>query len=319
VTASTRRTPWDAMQWSVLAGGAVAALLVLVTAGQPLAKTAPPGVPGDPQEYAGAATCMSCHEIEGKSYRESPHGREWEPRGPASAQGCESCHGPGARHVEDPGIKGRIRNPLALSPREVADTCTTCHNREEHAQWQGSMHDSRNLSCISCHSVHTPKSEQAHLRAASIAETCSQCHRDKQAKLQRSAHMPVREGKMECTTCHNPHGSANVRLLRAGNSVTEFCASCHAEKRGPFLWEHPPVRESCVTCHDPHGASNDRMLVVRTPMLCQRCHIATRHPSTLYDNTAFVNQSNRVIARGCVNCHSSIHGSNHPAGMMFQR
>ena len=28
-------------------------------------------------------------------------------------------------------------------------------------------------------------------------------------------------------------------------SVNDNCYKCHAEKRGPFLWEHPPVRENC--------------------------------------------------------------------------
>ena len=78
------------------------------------------------------------------------------------------------------------------------------------------------------------------------------------------AHMPVREGKMSCSTCHNPHGSiSNVKALKVGSSVGELCISCHTEMRGPVLWEHAPVRENCTTCHDPHGSSNDRMLAVR--------------------------------------------------------
>ena len=76
--------------------------------------------------------------------------------------------------------------------------------------------------------------------------------------------MPVREGKMSCSTCHNPHGSiSNVKALRVGSSVHEACTTCHTEMRGPVLWEHAPVRENCATCHDPHGSSNDRMLNVR--------------------------------------------------------
>jgi hypothetical protein len=60
------------------------------------------------------------------------------------------------------------------------------------------------------------------------------------------------------------------------------------------------------------------MLVAKLPMLCQRCHIGTRHPSTIYDNTV-VTSSNRLFNRGCVNCHQNIHGSNHPAGSTFLR
>jgi DmsE family decaheme c-type cytochrome len=105
----------------------------------------------------------------------------------------------------------------------------------------------------------------------------------------------------------------------AAASVNDKCYECHTEKRGPFLWEHEPVRESCVTCHDPHGSTNDRLLVAKVPMLCQRCHIGTRHPSTIYDSLSIQNKSVRVVDRGCVNCHSQIHGSNHPSGQTFTR
>jgi predicted CXXCH cytochrome family protein len=127
--------------------------------------------------------------------------------------------------------------------------------------------------------------------------------------------MPVREGKLQCSTCHNVHGSTNVKLLRKGDSISELCTSCHAEKRGPFLWEHAPSRDGCTTCHDPHGSANERMLVAKAPLLCQRCHVGTRHPSTIYD-AALVgvgsNPSVRVYARSCVTCHWPS-GSNHPA------
>ncbi|MBI2834510.1 MAG: cytochrome C, partial [Acidobacteria bacterium] len=97
------------------------------------------------------------------------------------------------------------------------------------------------------------------------------------------------------------------------------CVNCHAEKRGPFLWEHAPVRENCTTCHDPHGASNDRMLVSKAPMLCQRCHVSSRHPATIYDAVAVTSRNSRIIGRACLNCHPNIHGSNHPSGNTFQR
>lgn len=307
-----------------LVSAAVAATalgVVLLAAGGAAAREQNSSTRETPQAsgMVGVDTCVTCHEREGQSYRASAHARAWDPRTPAAARGCETCHGPGQGHVDDPGDRSRIRSFLRMAPREVSDTCTTCHNREAHAQWQGSMHDARNLTCTTCHSMHSPRSERAQLKQVSVLATCGQCHRDKLAKVERTAHMPVREGKMDCSTCHNQHGSTNVRLLRVGQSVNEFCVSCHTEKRGPFLWEHPPVRESCVTCHDPHGSSNDRMLVAKLPMLCQRCHIATRHPSTIYDAVAVAAKSNRVISRSCVTCHSNVHGSNHPSGMFFQR
>ena len=153
-------------------------------------------------------------------------------------------------------------------------------------------------------------------------QVCATCHRLQVAKTERAvAHMPVREGKMSCSSCHNPHGSiSNVKNLKTGSSVAELCTTCHTEMRGPMLFEHAPVRENCATCHDPHGSSNDRMLVVRMPMLCQRCHIASKHPATLYDKDQITtNKSNRMFGRSCVNCHSNVHGSNHPSGQFFMR
>ncbi len=314
-------------------GGVLALLAWLGSAGLGQAQEPPkapaPAAADDEQDaedvvvavdgYVGVAKCASCHEVQARGYRGSPHAWGDDPRSPAAAKACETCHGPGEAHVRNVGAKGTLRNFLKLPPREASAFCMTCHDREEHAQWQGSAHDARNVTCVSCHSIHTPASETGQLKRATITETCATCHREKAARLQRTAHMPVREGKLECTVCHNQHGSTNVRLLRTGNTINEFCGSCHAEKRGPFIWEHAPARESCVTCHDPHGTSNDRMLVVKAPMLCQRCHVPTRHPATPYDGVALASRSNRLVGRGCINCHSNIHGSNHPSGQFFQR
>jgi predicted CXXCH cytochrome family protein len=73
--------------------------------------------------------------------------------------------------------------------------------------------------------------------------------------------MPVREGKLQCSSCHNVHGTSNVRLLKVGATIDESCVSCHAEKRGPYLWEHAPVAEACVTCHDPHSPPGPQHLL----------------------------------------------------------
>jgi DmsE family decaheme c-type cytochrome len=275
----------------------------------------------NPADYVGDDTCTTCHEPEGKSIHATLHGKAQNPRTPAGAgdnHTCETCHGPGKEHAES-GDKTKIRAFTTMAPRDASAVCLTCHDRNQHVMWQGSMHDARNLSCVTCHSVHSPKSPKSQLRAVGVTELCATCHKTEAAKTQRFGHMPLREGKMDCSTCHNPHGSTNVRMLKVGNWVNETCVSCHTEKRGPFLWDHPPVREACNTCHDPHGSNNERMLVAKLPMLCQRCHIGTRHPSTIYDAAQLASKSNRLIGRGCVNCHQQIHGSNSPAGNAFLR
>lgn len=278
------------------------------------AAAAPPAAQG---AYAGQATCLTCHAE--MDYKGTLHGLESRPRTPAATHGCESCHGPGQAHAES-GEASLIRNPKKQTPQQASEVCASCHNRGTHALWTGSQHDQRNVGCITCHSVHTPKGP-AQLKAASQKELCATCHKPVTNKQHRFSHMPVREGKLECSSCHNPHGSTNQALLKTGTTVDESCSSCHAEKRGPYLWEHAPVANACVTCHDPHGSNNERMLAAKVPFLCQRCHVTSRHPPTVYDGFVRNNStnSNKIIGRGCVVCHSQIHGSNAPSGKSFLR
>ena len=294
-------------------------LAVLVAVTTPVVVAAPqaPPVPGQPAAgYVGEATCQGCHD---QSYKGTAHGQTFNERTPAANLGCENCHGPGQKHVES-GDPALIRNFRTTAPSEVSATCTTCHNRATHALWDGSQHDQRNLSCITCHSVHSAKGDPQ-LKAQTQVALCSTCHRSVVNKTHRFNHMPVREGALTCSSCHNPHGSTNVRLLRAGTTIDESCTSCHTDKRGPYLWEHAPVSESCVTCHDPHGSNNDRMLVSKLPFLCQRCHVTSRHPPTVYDG--FVQQNsqnaNKITGRACTVCHQMVHGSNAPSGKALLR
>ena len=318
-----------AIVWAValgLAAGQAPTLTATATApaatNTPMRGVTPAPPPAAPQAtgFVGEDTCVTCHEPEGKGLHTTLHGKAQNARTPAAraGQSCETCHGPGQAHV-DTGDKTKIKRFDAMSAKDVNATCLTCHSKGSHAQWNGGMHDARNLSCATCHSVHSPKSERAQLKTVTAVQTCATCHKQEAMKVQKSGHMPVREGKMDCTTCHTPHGSTNVRMLKTGNTLNETCASCHAEKRGPFLHDHAAGRESCASCHDPHGSNNDRMLVAKEPMLCQRCHVSSRHPATIYDGTQIAAASNRVVGRSCVNCHSQIHGTNHPAGSRFLR
>lgn len=303
----------------------VAAALASLTAPAPAvaaaARQQPTATSTGRAEYAGTDRCVTCHEDKADSLKGTPHGRASNPRSPLAAEGCEACHGPGLAHAEagEPSLIRRFAT-TALSPREAADVCTTCHVRGSHALWTGSQHEQRNVGCVTCHSVHSPRGARQ-IKAETQRALCGSCHRQVVNRLYRFNHMPVREDKLVCSSCHNPHGSTNVRLLRAGTTVDEACTSCHAEKRGPYLWEHAPVANSCVTCHEPHGSNNERLLVAKVPFLCQRCHVTARHPPTVYEGFALRNttSSNRLAGSGCVVCHVQIHGSNAPSGKYFHR
>jgi DmsE family decaheme c-type cytochrome len=212
------------------------------------------------------------------------------------------------------------------SIEEQNSTCLACHQRGNRLFWAGSPHESRAMACVDCHQVKQQIQRSLSEDARYIAplteftglkktqpELCLDCHQMRRAQLQRSSHMPYREGKVTCTSCHNPHGSPHPKqLLQA--TTNENCLSCHTERRGPFLWEHPPVMENCANCHEAHGSSNAQLLKVRMPRICDSCHVASRHPSTPQPLNSV-----RNFNRGCTNCHSTIHGSNHPSGNFFLR
>lgn len=136
---------------------------------------------------------------------------------------------------------------------------------------------------------------------------------------QRSSH-PMRDNQLVCRDCHDPHGSAGEGLT-VGATANETCFACHAEKRGPFLWEHAPAAEDCMICHVPHGSNQPALLVRRAPQLCQGCHSSAGHRSfpqvaaQLPPGPA----SEFLIAQACLNCHTEVHGSNHPSGGRLRR
>ena len=288
-------------------------------AAAPTAAPAPTSQQAPASGYVGAETCVGCHSGYDGTVKNTKHGFAANSRTPMATQGCESCHGPGEAHANDP---EKVK-PLQFNKASAKDAnarCETCHNRGDHALWAGSQHENRNVKCIDCHSVHAAQGVTL-LRAKTQQLTCAKCHQGITNKQQRFNHMPVREGKMQCSSCHNVHGSVNVKLLRVGTTVDQSCTSCHTEKRGPFLWEHAPVVDSCTTCHDSHGSNNDRMLVARMPFLCQRCHVTSRHPPTVYEGSTLMNtqNANKIYGKSCANCHQQVHGSNHPNGKTFLR
>jgi DmsE family decaheme c-type cytochrome len=303
-------------------------LVVLATAALRLTLCVPPASAQEKEaHYVGAQACQKCHAEEWDSFQSNPHHlAELDSKLMGPHVGCEACHGPGSLHVEadgkedDPRFK-TIRVFKRMKPDEASAVCQTCHKTGEQFYWAQSTHARNDIKCQDCHAIHAAKSQaQANLLVKEkTVDLCISCHGDKRSALEHTAHMPLREGAMGCVDCHNPHGSVGPHMIRAASNV-ELCVTCHMDKRGPFLYEHPPVRENCVTCHMPHGSNNDKVLAGRRPYLCQRCHVTSRHPSTLYDVPDLTaSGANKIVNRSCTNCHSQIHGSNHPSGEFFLR
>ncbi|HTR64192.1 MAG TPA: DmsE family decaheme c-type cytochrome [Terriglobales bacterium] len=286
-------------------------------------------------DYVGSEVCVTCHADQQKSFVHTVMGNALaHAKSPLAARGCEACHGPGKAHVDAGGGRETILVDFTKESKTPVEeqnrACLACHNKGEQMFWMGSPHQSRAMACVNCHEVHYGSAAQQyeafseHTRYGAPLtehvgvkkpqpELCLECHQMRRAQLQRSSHMPYREGKVTCTSCHNPHGTPNPSQL-IQSSINENCYSCHAERRGPFLWEHPPVMENCANCHDPHGSSNPELLKVRMPRVCDSCHDSSRHPTQAQPLSSIKN-----FNRGCTNCHSLIHGSNHPSGNFFMR
>ena len=273
--------------------------------------------------YVGAEVCKACHEESFAKFAKTRMGRLFlhQARDPKEGNACESCHGPGQAHVEAGGGKGKggmisfaknDRTPVAKRNQ----ICLDCHTKSARIFWRGSSHESRDVACTNCHKVMEDVSPRHQFTRVTEIETCGTCHTQKRAQTMRSSHMPLREGKMTCSSCHNAHGSVTPALLKEP-SLNDTCYTCHAEKRGPFLWSHQPAVESCSNCHDPHGSNHDAMLKLAKPRLCQQCHSESSHVSRPYGRDP--GSAKFVMGRGCVDCHVAVHGSNHPAGLRLTR
>ncbi len=273
----------------------------------------------------GADTCLGCHNDDSMLliFR-TAHGQGSDPASPMAHLQCESCHGPGGRHSNrrsvgagHPAVVDFGRD-AATPVAEQNQVCMGCHSRDVGLPWAGSVHERSELSCSACHDVHRPVDRVSLMTEQ--AEVCFQCHRKQRADSLKPSVHPVRFGLMTCGACHNPHHSVSNDLLTRG-TINELCWSCHTELRGPYLFEHAPVIEDCSLCHESHGSIHQSLLVRRPPLLCQSCHSQRAHPSLSFtpEGLAGRNPSAFLLGGSCLNCHSQVHGSNHPSGAKLMR
>lgn len=287
-------------------------------------------VPAAAQGQPGWSTsdCKTCHEkAVGPAFTHTKHA--------GLEQSCATCHDNVAEHFKSQtsGEKGPVPSLKDKSAQDVNATCLTCHEKANQASYLSSMHARRNVACITCHSVHSYASDKAQLKTRNESDACFTCHKSERAKTMRASHHPVREGKLACTSCHNPHDGVRPKMVKA-DSTNELCYTCHAEKRGPFLYEHAPVKEDCTTCHEPHGSNHARLLAQKAPNLCWNCHLTGSGHFGSGDNfstekgvqvappgapSGYPTVNSRFIERSCRTCHVKIHGTNHPSGAFFVR
>jgi len=274
--------------------------------------------------YVGAEICQTCHAQVYENLAKTAMGVLFlkHPQNADQRLGCETCHGPGAAHVASGGKShvGQIRfTQGTTTPASVQDeVCLKCHEKRERLFWSGSPHDSHGITCVKCHSVHTGPGAlvKNQLARLTVEDTCATCHKEQVRAEMKFSHHPLREGKMDCASCHNPHGTTSDHLIR-GLTNKELCFSCHAQYRGPFLFQHPPVMEDCFNCHQPHGSNYPGLLKAPPVRLCRECHINFHNLS--FQPTGGKPRPSMMVGGACVNCHRNIHGSNNINGSLFFR
>ncbi len=132
---------------------------------------------------------------------------------------CERCHGPGQKHVEaltqgkmEQGLA--IRNPGKLGADEQLQFCGACH-RNPLPNPSGAVLDNRTI------------------RFPAQRLVLSRCYDESQ-------------GKLKCTTCHNPHEN----LQESPAYYDQKCQSCHSGSSS-MSTHCPDSSKDCVSCHMP--------------------------------------------------------------------
>ena len=263
------------------------------------------------------ARCLMCHQDQAPGNGAlRAHGLGADPKGSQAEVSCTSCHGPSTGHAGNP---RQVPPDFAFHGQgeEGGDaSCLACHAEAGLGHWAFSEHAADDVGCVACHTLHAPI-DPIQQPGGDFA-VCTSCHQKEKTDQMKFSRHPMQEGLVACTDCHAPHGSAAMNGL-VQPTVNDTCYQCHAEKRGPFLFEHEPVQDDCTHCHDPHASVNDHLLTAREPFLCQQCHVAARHPGTLYDDERLGRRDINIIGQSCTNCHSQVHGGNQPANRTFRR
>lgn len=290
----------------------------------PLLLFALPGLSQTQNGYVGSEACKRCHPDVWMNFFKNPHyksiasGKE-----PPERTGCEGCHGPGQKHVAAMGGKASIVAFSQLQPKQVLDRCLGCHSKDlGKANIRRSTHTFADVACTNCHSIHHSPVKKF-LLAKTQREVCYGCHAGVRAQFSMPSKHRVNEGFMECSDCHNPHGTyapswrmgLRPGMVEQASPNEEACLRCHADKRGPFVFEHASVRvDGCETCHSPHGSTNPRLL--RRPVvftLCLECHNGLGNFGRRGVGEIRLSPTHNLADpryRNCTLCHVRIHGSN---------
>jgi predicted CXXCH cytochrome family protein len=223
--------------------------------------------------------CMFCHN----AYPNIPAGNDQPFSQPvytgALPEGidCQRCHGAGSRHVQlaatagakRQDIRNAIVNPSRLSADRQMEVCMACHLEttsfplpnaiQRYDRGPFSYQPGEPLESFILNFDHAPGTGRD-----DKFEIVNAAYR-----LRRSACFLKSNGKMVCTTCHNPHDAP--RGEAAERHYAAVCRQCHAPALDKQVAEgkHPQV-PGCVGCHMPKRRTEDVVHVTVTDHFIQR-------------------------------------------------
>jgi DmsE family decaheme c-type cytochrome len=247
--------------------------------------------------------CAMCHEEVVAEYRTTIHGV-----GARGGPDCTACHGDGTQHMDEGGDPELIMVPRGI---EGEKTCLSCHDSTRSMFSSRSAHSDTSVLCANCHAIHGNDRGRRALLVDTPNQLCATCHAAQNNSFRRPYGHRLDRGGLECVSCHNPHGGGGDQSLVVDRSGQGPCVTCHAEKRGPFVFPHVSgVTGDCLSCHEPHGSSNPMALArSRVDQLCLECH-SYIEGGTLGSQPPAFHDLFSPRYRNCTTCHVAIHGSN---------
>ncbi|HTB12788.1 MAG TPA: tetratricopeptide repeat protein [Bryobacteraceae bacterium] len=177
---------------------------------------------------------------------------------------CQRCHGPGAEHVRRGG-RGGIVNPAKLSLERRMEVCMQCHLETTSGRIPAVLQrfDRGTFSYIPGQSLADFAISFDHAAGTGHEgkfEAVSSVYRLRQSRCFLES-----AGKLECSTCHDPH-----KVPRGEEAVRHYSSVCLRCHTGTHPTSVSVTAADCISCHMPRRRADDAPHVIMTDHLIQR-------------------------------------------------